>query len=116
MPDGGRLHERGNFLNPRCPAPFLRLPQSAAPWSSFHMATQAKPELCRQVFTISRELEYFTEAELVTQTGYRKDDWWPGVFVKEIVDNGLDACEQAGVAQEIRVIFSNGTLIVCWRH
>jgi len=40
-------------------------------------------ELKRQVFTTSRELEYFSEAELTTQTGYGKEDWWPGVVVKE---------------------------------
>jgi DNA topoisomerase VI subunit B len=76
------------------------------------MATQAKPELVRQVFTTSRELEYFTETELVAQTGYRKEEWWPGVLTKELVDNGLDVCEQAGIAPEIRVEFSGGTLTV----
>lgn len=76
------------------------------------MATQPKPELCRQVFTISRELEYFSESELVTQTGYGKDEWWPGVLVKELVDNSLDACEQVGVAPEIRVEFADNALTV----
>lgn len=74
------------------------------------MATVAKPELRRQVFTTSRELEYFSEAELVTQTGYNKEDWWPGVLVKELVDNGLDICEQVSVIPDIRVEFRNGTL------
>ena len=44
-------------------------------------------KLVRQTFSISRELEYFSEAELTTQTGYGKEDWWPGVIAKELVDN-----------------------------
>ena len=76
------------------------------------MTSQAKPELVRQVFTTSRELEYFSESELVTQTGYRKEEWWPGVLVKELVDNGLDACEQAGIAPEITVEFTGDSLTV----
>jgi DNA topoisomerase VI subunit B len=60
----------------------------------------------REVFTTSRELEYFSESELVMQTGYDRENWWPGVLVKEIVDNGLDVCEQAGVAPRIGVRFS----------
>ena len=47
--------------------------------------------------------QYFTEAELVSQTGYSRDDWWPGVIAKEAIDNALDECEQAGVAPEITI-------------
>ena len=64
-----------------------------------------RTELKRQVFTTSRELEYFSESELTTQTGYPKEQWWPGVVVKELIDNSLDACEQAGVAPVIAVDF-----------
>lgn len=66
----------------------------------------------REVFTTSRELEYFTESELVTQTGYGKEEWWPRVLVKEIVDNGLDAAEQAGVAPAITVEFTGDALTI----
>jgi DNA topoisomerase VI subunit B len=59
--------------------------------------------LTRQMFTTSRELEYLTESELVTQTGYPRSLWWPGVLVKELLDNALDACEQAGVNPDIAV-------------
>jgi hypothetical protein len=47
----------------------------------------------REVFTISRELEYFSEAELTTQTGYGREAWWPRVIVKETIDNALDTSE-----------------------
>ena len=60
-----------------------------------------KSELTRQVSTTSRELEYFSESELVTQTGHSKSKWWPEVLTKEAADNGLGACEQAGVQSRL---------------
>jgi replicative DNA helicase len=57
--------------------------------------------LKRQTFTVSRELEYFSEAELTTQTGYARERWWPDVVTKELVDNALDASEQSGTAPAI---------------
>ena len=78
---------------------------------TIEMATQTKSELARQVFPSSSELEYFSEAELVTQTGYPKAEWWPGVLVKELLDNALDVCEQAGVAPEIRVAGDSLTIV-----
>jgi hypothetical protein len=69
-------------------------------------------EFRRQVFTTSRELEYLSETELVTQTGYAREYWFPRVLVKEVVDNALDACEQAGVAPEIDIRLDAGELTV----
>ena len=69
-------------------------------------------ELKRQVFTTSHELEYFSESELTTQTGYPKEQWWPDVVVKELIDNSLDACEQAGVAPVIAVDFDGDSIRV----
>src|SRR5260370_10253991 len=66
----------------------------------------------RQTFSISRELEYFSEAELTTQTGYGMEDWSPGVGAKELRDNALDACEQAGIPPRIEVNFQEGSLAV----
>ena len=71
-----------------------------------------KTEFERQTFTVSRELEYFSEAELTTQTGYEKEDWWPGVVVKELIDNALDACEQAGTPPRIDVEFDGSRLAI----
>ena len=68
--------------------------------------------LNRQTFSVSRELEYFCEAELTTQTGYGKEDWWPGVVAKELIDNSLDACEQAGTPPRIEVDFQGDSLTV----
>ena len=48
----------------------------------------------RVAFTTSRALEFFSESELTTQIGYRRE-LWPLVLVKELVDNGIDDCEKA---------------------
>lgn len=58
--------------------------------------------LNREVFRTSRELEYFTQKELTLQTGHESERW-PEVVLKELIDNGLDACESAGVLPEIKV-------------
>ena len=47
-------------------------------------------------------MEFFTEKELVTQTGHPVAEW-PLVIVKELVDNALDACDQANIAPRIEV-------------
>ncbi len=62
----------------------------------------SSPRLERTTFTTSREMDFFSEKELVTQTGHEIDDW-PLVFVKELVDNALDACEETDVAPVIDV-------------
>ena len=60
------------------------------------------PTLKREVFEISRELEFFSEKELQMQIGHARRRW-PEALLKELVDNGLDACESAGIAPEITV-------------
>lgn len=47
-------------------------------------------------------MDFFSERELVTQTGHARADW-PLVIVKELVDNSLDACDEAEVAPVITV-------------
>jgi DNA topoisomerase VI subunit B len=67
--------------------------------------------LNRAVFVTSRELEYFTAKELTLQTGHEPERW-PEVILKELVDNGLDACEGAGVAPEISIAVAGDTITV----
>jgi DNA topoisomerase VI subunit B len=57
----------------------------------------------RETFRTSRELDYFTEKELTAQTGHGPDDW-PLVVLKELLDNSLDAAEDARVAPKISVV------------
>ena len=61
----------------------------------------------RVAFTTSRLMEFCTEKELVAQTGHESYEW-PLVIVKELVDNGIDACEEAGVAPVIKVTITTG--------
>ncbi len=56
----------------------------------------------RVAFFTSRLMEFCTEKELVAQTGH-ESYVWPLVVVKELVDNSIDACEEAGVAPVISV-------------
>ncbi len=67
--------------------------------------------LKRETFVTSRLLDFFSEKELVAQIGHSKADW-PLVAIKELIDNALDACEEAGVAPEITVTVAEDSLWV----
>jgi DNA topoisomerase VI subunit B len=69
--------------------------------------------LQRSVFRTSRLLEFCNRKELTAQTGHAPAEW-PLVILKELVDNALDACEEAGRASDIRVNVStrSGTIII----
>src|SRR5262245_52954577 len=56
--------------------------------------------LTRTTFKTSRLLDFCSEKELIAQTGHRPAQW-PLVVFKELTDNALDACEEAGIAPEI---------------
>jgi hypothetical protein len=60
------------------------------------------PKLVRETFRTSREMDFFNEKELVTQTGHPMYEW-PLVIAKELIDNGLDACEEADIPPVIVV-------------
>jgi len=47
-------------------------------------------------------MEFFTEKELQMRLGYAKP-MWPAVLLKELIDNSLDACENAEIQPEIEV-------------
>ena len=61
-----------------------------------------KATLQRTTFETSRLLDFFSEKELVAQTGHRVAEW-PLVIVKELIDNALDACEEADISPEIMI-------------
>ncbi len=67
--------------------------------------------LDRTTFSTSRLLDFCSRKELIAQTGHQPDAW-PLVVLKELVDNALDACEEAGVAPEITVKVDNGGITV----
>lgn len=65
--------------------------------------TQASSaRLHRTTLRTSRLLDFCSAKELTAQTGHPPEDW-PLVVLKELVDNALDACEEAGTAPEIAV-------------
>jgi hypothetical protein len=65
-------------------------------------ARAAVARLHREVFRTSRLLEFCSVKELTAQTGHDPIDW-PLCILKELADNGIDACEEAGIAPEIVV-------------
>jgi hypothetical protein len=74
------------------------LPPVAAP-----AAPKSNPgTLQRTALRTSRLLDFCSRKELIAQTGHQPEDW-PLVVLKELSDNALDACEEAGTAPEIAV-------------
>jgi len=67
--------------------------------------------LRRTTFATRRLLEFFTEPELTMQIGHDRD-LWAAAILKELTDNGLDACEKAGVTPHIRVVVEGDALSV----
>jgi hypothetical protein len=59
--------------------------------------------LQRETFSTSRLLDFFSEQELTTQCGHARHEW-PLVVAKELVDNALDACEDANITPVIDII------------
>ena len=55
-----------------------------------------KATLQRETFITSRQLEFTSAKELQVQTG-QPEHAWPLVFLKEAIDNALDACEEPKV-------------------
>ncbi|MGI8838733.1 MAG: ATP-binding protein [Pyrinomonadaceae bacterium] len=66
------------------------------------LTKQTAAKLERTTFTISREMEYFSEDELRTQIdcGIMV---WPLALTKELIDNALDACEEDSLVPVVTV-------------
>jgi DNA topoisomerase VI subunit B len=69
------------------------------------------PKLARVNFSVSRLMEFCSQRELQNQTGHSVSEW-PLVVAKELLDNALDAAEEAEVAPEITVIVEQDKIIV----
>ena len=67
--------------------------------------------LDRLVFKTSRLGEFCSKRELINQTGHDSDDW-PLVIAKELVDNGLDGCEEGGIAPVIEIEVSDAGIVI----
>jgi len=75
------------------------------------MRRKTKHKLTRVVFQVSRLMEFCTKRELQNQTGHSVYDW-PLVVLKELMDNALDACEEAEVAPVIEVAVAPGSITI----
>ena len=62
----------------------------------------AGPQLERTTLRTSRLLDFCSQKELIAQTGHQPGAW-PLVILKELIDNALDACEEADIAPEIDI-------------
>jgi DNA topoisomerase VI subunit B len=71
----------------------------------------AKGKLTRVPFTVSRLMEFCTRRELVNQTGHDVFEW-ALVVLKELVDNSLDACEEAEIAPVISIAAKGRSIII----
>ncbi len=65
--------------------------------------------LNRTTFETSRLLDFCSEKELTAQTGHDPEEW-PLVILKELLDNALDACEEAGVPPTSNVVAEQAAL------
>jgi hypothetical protein len=72
---------------------------------------RAATKLERTTFRTSRLLDFANEKELINQTGHGVPDW-PLVVLKELLDNGLDACEVAGISPVLTVQVDAGGITV----
>jgi DNA topoisomerase VI subunit B len=62
----------------------------------------SEARLVRTVFKTDRALDFFGKRELTAQIGHEVEAW-PVVALKELADNALDSCEEAGTAPVITV-------------
>src|SRR5262249_42946710 len=59
----------------------------------------------------SRLLDFCSRNELIAPTGHSPESW-PLVLLKELVDNSVDACEDAGISPAIEVAVNGQGIMV----
>jgi len=73
--------------------------------------TTFEPKLTRVAFRISRLMEFCTKRELQNQTGHSTEQW-PLVVFKELMDNALDACEEAEIPPVISIVVTPASFTI----
>jgi Histidine kinase-, DNA gyrase B-, and HSP90-like ATPase len=63
---------------------------------------KAEPKLTRVAFRVSRLMEFCSKRELQNQTGHSITEW-PEVVCKELLDNSIDAAEEAEISPVISI-------------
>src|SRR3954469_3881003 len=74
-------------------------------------ANRTGTKLTRAILTSSRMLDFASVKELTAQTGHGVSDW-PLVILKELIDNSLEACEEAGIAPEVTITVDEAGIAV----
>ncbi len=70
--------------------------------------------LRRTTFSTKRVMEFFSVKELNMQLGQSRA-MWPIALLKDLLDNGLDAAELAGVAPSpIKTVRRDGVAATSW--
>jgi DNA topoisomerase VI subunit B len=77
------------------------------PRPSKGLSSRSGHSIERTAFKTSRLMEFCSRRELVALTGEREENW-PLVILKELVDNALDEAETSGVLPVIRIAVSTG--------
>jgi DNA topoisomerase VI subunit B len=72
---------------------------------------KSEQKLTRVAFRVSRLMEFCTKRELQNQTGHSVYDW-PLVVLKELMDNALDACEEAEISPVISIAVKPGSITI----
>ena len=97
--------------------PSRKQAQSGSPQSekvktsgSDHSRKQAK-SVDRELIVTSREMDFLSEKELVNQTGHAQHEWHL-VFLKELLDNALDACDDEEIPPDITVVTRGASISV----
>jgi hypothetical protein len=70
-----------------------------------------RKKLTRVPFTVSRLMEFCNRRELINQTGHDVFEW-PLVILKELIDNAVDAAEEAEIAPVISVTVKRGSIVI----
>jgi hypothetical protein len=93
-------------------ARFLQIVAKAdRPRRKLRKQKKAQPKLTRVAFRVSRLMEFCTQRELQNQTGHHLWEW-PLVVLKELMDNALDACEEAEIAPVISIAVEPGSIVI----
>jgi len=93
------------------PLPIQQAKEPAQPPQFLQIVAKPEPKLTRVAFKVSRLMEFCSERELENQTGHSAWEW-PLVVAKELIDNSLDAAEEAEVWPEIAVTVDPGAIII----
>ena len=75
------------------------------------MTRREKCSMARTAFSVSRDLELVTQDGLTKRMGIVREGWLRAT-VKELIDNALDACEEAGIDPEIKITIAGSVLTV----